>query len=61
MERLSSRLPIVDDEETLKAFTKQIYFKRTEAVDELVEQQNGARLNFIGLINAEKRNTCRQV
>ena len=58
MERLSTRLPIVDNEETLKAFTKQIYFKRIESVDELVELQAGAGLNFIGLINAEKRNTC---
>jgi len=58
MESLTSRLPIVDNDEALKALTKQIYFKRIEAVDELVEQQASASLNFIGLINAEKKNTC---
>lgn len=58
MESLSTQKPIVDNEETLKAFTKHIYYKRTETIDELVEEVRGGALNFIGLINPEKKNTC---
>lgn len=58
MAQLDSKQPISASEDLLKGLTKQIYYKRVEAINTLI-MENKDSLNFIGLINPEKGNTCR--
>jgi hypothetical protein len=58
MAELAVGKAISDDEDLMKALTKQIYYKRTETIGQLLEERKD-ELNFIGLINLEKGNTCR--
>ncbi len=48
--------PISPDTELLKALTKQIYFKRIDEVMQLINKHKDG-LNFIGLVNTDKKNT----
>ena len=57
MMELDSRQAISANEELMKSLTKQIYYKRTDAINSLINE-NRDQINFIGLINQEKMNTC---
>lgn len=50
--------PIFQEEELVKAVTKEIYYKRTENIKELL-QKNRDKVNLIGFLNPNKRNTCK--
>jgi hypothetical protein len=49
--------PVFEDPELLKALTKQIYYKRIDTVSSILNE-NAGKINFIGQINPEKKNTC---
>lgn len=58
MAELDSKRPISTSEDLMKGLTKQIYYKRVESINNLIMENKDA-LNFIGLINPEKGNTCK--
>lgn len=57
MAELDSKRPVSENEELLKALTKNIYYKRVETINNMVMEHKDA-LNFIGLVTPDKGNTC---
>lgn len=61
MDGLSTKRPIQENEDILKALMKQIYYKRTDAIEAMIDENLSPSFNFIGLVNLEKKNTCKPV
>lgn len=56
MHLLDVNKPIFQEEELVKAVTKEIYYKRTENIKDLL-QKNRDKANLIGFLNPNKKNT----
>lgn len=57
MQRLDVKKPIFEEEELVKAVTKEIYYKRTEKIKTILEE-NRNKANLVGFINPAKQNSC---